>query len=92
MVIIEALSMGTPVVASAVGGISELLDGSNGFAVENDAKLMAEKIRYIISDKERKKRMSDNAVKTFDKAFTVRNMTDGYLKIYEKIYNKNTRQ
>lgn len=92
MVIIEALSMGTPVVASAVGGISELLDGTNGFAVENNARLMADKIRYIISDKDRKKQMSDNAVKTFDRAFTVRNMTDGYLKLYEKIYNNNTRQ
>lgn len=87
MVIIEALSMGTPVVASAVGGITELLDGTNGFAVENNAEKIAEKIRFIISDKNIKKEMSDNASETFKRTFTVKNMTDGYLKIYEQILN-----
>lgn len=91
MVIIEALSMGTPVVASAVGGISELLDGSNGFAVENEASAMAEKIRCIISDKARKKEMSRNAADTFNRSFTVKNMTDGYMKIYERIFKTTKR-
>lgn len=47
IVIIEALACGKPVVASAVGGISELLDGTNGYALENDAQKMAEKISCI---------------------------------------------
>ena len=86
--IIEALACGKPVVASAVGGISELLDGTNGFAVENDAKKMAEKITYIFSNAERYKKMSECARKTYWEKFTVDKMVAGYLAIYNQIIRK----
>ena len=86
IVIIEALACGKPVVASAVGGISELLDGTNGFAVENDAKVMAEKIAYILSDKALYSRMAEAARQTYLRSFTVDKMVDGYMRIYERIY------
>ena len=79
------MAMGTPVVASAVGGIPEILDGCNGFAIENDADKMAEKIKYIVCNNSRKEEMSRHAVNTFEQSFTVRNMTNSYLKIYEQI-------
>lgn len=86
MVIIESLSMGTPVIASSVGGITELLDGKNGWALENDPEIMANAIkRYLsLSDKE-KYTMKKNAIDTYDKHFTVDSMVTGYLEIYEKI-------
>lgn len=85
IVIIEALACGKPVVASAVGGISELLDGSNGFAVENEAKVMAEKIAYILSDRALYSRMAEAARQTYLRSFTVDKMVDGYMRIYERI-------
>lgn len=88
IVIIEALACGKPVVASAVGGISELLDGTNGFAVENDAKKMAEKITYIFSNVERYKKMSECARKTYLEKFTVDKMVAGYLAVYNQIIKK----
>ena len=86
IVIIEALACGKPVVASAVGGISELLDGTNGFAVKNDAKVMAEKIAYILSDHALYSRMAEAARQTYLRSFTVDKMVDGYMRIYEQIY------
>ena len=90
--IIEALSCGKPVVASAVGGISELLDGTNGFAVRNDAKEMAEKINLIFSDADLYERMSKTAKQTYFQSFTVDKMVAGYLQIYNQIYQQNVRK
>ncbi len=86
MVIIEALACGTPVVASNVGGITELLDGSNGFALENDAQIMANKIESILQAPVAvKEEMSKAAINTYLNGFTVEKMVEGYLKIYNKI-------
>ena len=85
IVIIEALACGKPVVASAVGGISELLDGTNGFAVANDAQVMADKIAYILSDNALYRRMAEAARQTYLRSFTVDKMVDGYMRIYERI-------
>lgn len=86
MSIIEALCCGKPVVASDVGGISELLDGTNGVAVENDAERMAERIRWILSDSGRYARMSQAARETFLRSFTVEGMVNGYQELYNRIY------
>lgn len=88
IVIIEALACGKPVVASAVGGISELLDGTNGYALENDAQKMAEKISCIFSDTERYALMSECARKTYLEKFTVDRMVSGYLAVYNQIVGK----
>lgn len=88
IVIIEALACGKPVVASAVGGISELLDGTNGYALENDAQKMAEKTSCIFSDTERYALMSECARKTYLEKFTVDRMVSGYLAVYNQIVGK----
>lgn len=85
MSIIEALAFGRPVVASDVGGITELLDGRNGFAVENDAEGMAAKIRYVLEDVERYVEMSRQARQTYLEKFTVERMVEGYGQIYREI-------
>lgn len=88
MVIIESLSKGTPVVASSVGGITEILDGCNGWAVENSADKMSDTIKhYLGMPEDEKKRMSVYAKQAFRKGFTVNQMTQGYLEIYNRIYN-----
>lgn len=83
--IIEALAFSKPVVASNVGGITELLDGSNGFAVENDAESMVDKIRFILESPLRYEEFSRYARRTYLEKFTVEHMLAGYDKIYKEI-------
>ena len=91
IVILEALSFGKPVVASNVGGISEILDGKNGFAVDNNAEKMADKITSVLENKELYNKVCDNALKTYYDKFTVKEMVKNYMKIYTEIEKSSTR-
>lgn len=59
-VVIESLAVGTPVIASGVGGIPELFtDGRKGFLVPPDnPEALAEKIALLLSDHGLRKKMS----------------------------------
>lgn len=90
MTIIEAMAFGKPVVASKVGGISEIvLDDVNGYTVENTTEAFREKICYILENESVYTRFSNNALKYYKEKLTVNNMLDGYLKIYNKIMEQN---
>lgn len=85
MSLLEALSFSVPAVASAVGGIPEVLDGENGFAVENHVNAFTEKIRYILSDETNYKKMSAHARETYLAKFTIEKMVDGYMSVFNSI-------
>jgi glycosyltransferase involved in cell wall biosynthesis len=61
---LEAMSVGRPVIASDVGGISEwLIDGTTGFLVPpKDESALTEKILILFSDEELLRKMSKRAV------------------------------
>ena len=83
MVILEAMSFGKPVVASNVGGIGEIVEnGKNGYTIENDAEVFAERIKYILENKDVYCRFSRYARERFIKDLTVEKMVEDYLKIY----------
>lgn len=89
--LLEALSFGVPAVASAVGGVTEVLDGSNGFAVENNLSEFVSKIKYILDDDNRYKTMSANARSSYLKKFTMDRMFEEYSEIFQSVYNKNSK-
>lgn len=82
--IIEAMSFGKPIVASNVGGISEIvLNDENGYTVENIPDVFAEKIEYILENSDLYSQFSRNALERFKKNLTVDKMVSEYLKIYK---------
>jgi len=78
-VLIEAMAVGTPVIASCVGGIPELLtDGREGFLVPpENPEALAEKIALLLSDRDLRKKMSAQARTTFLERFDLaRHLSD----------------
>jgi D-inositol-3-phosphate glycosyltransferase len=63
MVALEAMAMGTPVIASEVGGLAFLVkDGLNGFHVPSrDPEALAERIYTLLNDDECRKRLGRQA-------------------------------
>lgn len=89
MVIIEAMSFGRPVVASNVGGVSEIVhDSVNGYAVENSAEEFAHRIRHILGNEELYGRMSQASRDIYSSRLTIDRMAGGYLDIYRDIYRQ----
>jgi glycosyltransferase involved in cell wall biosynthesis len=66
VVALEALAFGLPVIASGVGGLSEIvIDGQNGLLFEaGNHLLLADKIRLLLDDKELRERLSGNGRQT----------------------------
>lgn len=86
-VIIEALSLGTPCVATDVGGTSEIIDdGINGFLVEpENVNELVEKVKLLLSDKKLGKKFARNGKKKIESDFSSSYVTNKHIAFYKKI-------
>jgi len=82
-VILEAMSVGLPVVATTLAGIPDLVkDGKTGFLVKPaDAEALAGKITKIVNNESLWRRMSDNCLKEVRKY-----SWDNIIKRIEEVY------
>lgn len=88
LVMIEAMSCGTPVVAFNCGSVPEIIkDGVTGFICSpGDLNCMAKKVKEIYEMPEEKYQAMRRACrKHVEENFTVQKMIDGYEKVYEKV-------
>lgn len=81
---LEAMACGVPVVASDVGGVSELVEeGTNGFLVApDDHQAGAERLHRILSDDELAMRLREAGLCSVRDNFT----SDAVVPLYEKFY------
>lgn len=86
MSILESLGNGIPVLATAVGGVPEVIkDGENGFFINRDSKSIYEKIRIIIENPELYALLKKNAFTSFYYEFTEKVMGGKYDEIYREL-------
>jgi glycosyltransferase involved in cell wall biosynthesis len=85
--VLEALASGLPVVASAVGGIPELvMEGETGHLVPvGDAQAMAGAIDSLLTDPERRSAMAAAARADAVERFDARRMVNAYVDWYESL-------
>jgi glycosyltransferase involved in cell wall biosynthesis len=87
LVITEALACGTPVVATAVGGIPEQVkDGVTGFLVASgDAETMAKHIILLLTDDVLRRQFSVNAAQDGRERFDLNRQVNAYVEWYHAI-------
>lgn len=86
---VEAMSVGTPVIATRVGGIPEWLDdGKTGYLVKpKSSDEIAEKVIMLFSDKKLLKTMGKNA-RVKSKNFNIEKHVNDLEHIYNQLLNK----
>jgi len=91
-VLIEAMRLGRPVVATRVGGIPETMeDGVSGLLVErNDPRLLAKAITQILSSPEFGQQMGENGRLGLEKKFNVQNILQRTLDLYQDVLNQKS--
>jgi glycosyltransferase involved in cell wall biosynthesis len=87
LAILEALSMGKPIIATRVGGTSEVVkSGINGFLVESrNAYDIANKLQLFIEDAELRKRLALAARQSVEKRFHVSQMIEKTERLFYEI-------
>lgn len=91
---IEAMSMGIPVVASAIGGLKELIiDRKNGLLVEeNNPEQLAGAIIALLNDERLYRSISEEARKYIIANHDYRSAANKFLEIYRKTLNDKHRK
>jgi glycosyltransferase involved in cell wall biosynthesis len=90
--ILEAMACGAPVVATAVGGISEQVDDMRtGFLVEmGDAQGFAARMTQLLSNELMKRDMGRQAVEKARGHYNFNAQVDAYLNWYEELLKNRT--
>ena len=84
MSVLEALSCGTPAVASAVGGIAEALDGACGITVPNEAEAASKALRSLLYGPG-KERARSAARARYEADFSIGAMFRRYSELYSRL-------
>jgi len=85
--VLEALACGTPVVATAVGGIPEQIqDGRTGFLVPpRDPERMAAAVLKVLGDGHLRRELSQNAAEDARRRFDLNRQVESYIEWYQEV-------
>ena len=81
--LLEAMSMEKTIVATSVGGIPEAIeDGVDGLLVEPDAEKIAEKVLYLLKNKNKARELAGNARRVAEERFTWEKSANKFIELY----------
>jgi len=87
MTVLEAMACRIPVVAFAVGGLSEIIShGHDGYLIQNrDAQEFSQRLVELIDDPDRLGTFGENAGSTVRNRFSTTHMTESYCSAYARL-------
>lgn len=90
MVILEAMALGKPVIASHVGGIPEIVvHGENGWLFPSDSpESLCDLMMVMAQDNDLAARMGEQAAQTITRSFRFETMAQRYLRIYQDLVDE----
>jgi glycosyltransferase involved in cell wall biosynthesis len=93
LVILEAMQVGLPVIASDEGAIPEIIDDSKtGFVVEkNNAQILADKIEFLINNSETAINMGKEGRKKFLDKYSLPHFEENLRKVFSDILEKTNK-
>ena len=83
-IIAESLSCGVPVLANSVGDSAIILSDVGFVTDSKKPNYLAKRIKTLLGDKRKLKRVSIRGRKLVAERFDVKSMVDGYAKLYDK--------
>lgn len=85
-VLVEAMGVGLPVIATNVGGAAEVIDnGVNGFLIEpNDVTAIHDKVVELCQDAELRNGIGSAGRKSVCERFTAEHLVECHLELYER--------
>lgn len=91
LVLLEAMAMRTPVIATNKGALSLLLkDGQNGFVVKpRNSTDIAKKCNILLEDEELRKKMGENARRDVEEKFCWEKVSDRFENLYKLVTGEN---
>lgn len=86
--IMESMASEKPVIATNGGGTPEIIsDGICGYLVNDNVKDTISQLNYLLKNNEIRKTMGKKAKEEVQNRFTLGQMTDNYLKLYQTLTN-----
>jgi glycosyltransferase involved in cell wall biosynthesis len=92
LVLLEAMSLGVPVVSTAVMGTRDILAAERGALVaEEDVMHFAAQVRRLLGDAELRRRLGEEG-RAYARQWTARSLTEALLAFYRDLLDKSTRR
>lgn len=83
--ILEAMSCGLPIIASDVGGISEVVDETNGILVKNEIGQILPAILKLVDDKELRLKLGAKGKERVKQNFSLEKMYQAVEEVYKNV-------
>lgn len=86
MALLEAMALAKPIVATAVGGVPEVvLDDYNGKLIqERNPRLVSDAVVHVVASEARLKNLASNSRRRYEEHFTARTMVRAYEQLYDR--------